>query len=64
MNLISCDNCGIVIDKEKIPEPDMWQEDIYGEEEINANRAVWDGNDYIPIFPCPLCKEPIEYVQK
>ena len=62
MNLISCDNCGVVLDKDKLkfPEvPDDCDTDIW----YNKN-AVWYGAGYHPIIPCPVCKNDVvdEYI--
>ena len=53
MNLVACNGCAVVLDKDKIDEPP----DLYAEEgSINSEFWGWDGNDYQPITACPVCK--------
>jgi len=52
MNLISCDNCGAVFDKNKLKFPDPTND--FGE--IIDGRAVWDGDCFVAIIDCPVCK--------
>lgn len=56
MNLISCDNCGVVIDRDKLDFPPNIYND-YGD--IDDYKAVWTGNEYVASVPCPVCKMPI-----
>ena len=56
MNLISCEACGVVLDADNLEFP----EDIEDENgSIDINKAIWNGWDYIPTTPCPVCKEQI-----
>lgn len=58
MNLTSCDNCGIVLDKDKITFPDdCWDEDGC----VKEDKATWDDSreKYVPFVKCPVCKEKI-----
>lgn len=56
MNLISCDNCGVVLDKDKLKFP----KDVYLEGDcLDLTKCAWDGNDYVPCTPCPVCREPV-----
>ena len=56
MHLISCDNCGVVLDAKKCKFP----EDIADENgEINLNLAEYDGYTYVAKIPCPVCKASI-----
>lgn len=56
MNLISCDNCGVVLDKNKLKFP----EDISDDEGIvGSHLAVWTGDKYVAYVNCPLCNSPI-----
>lgn len=56
MNLTSCDNCGVVLDKDKLNFP----EDIYDAENcIDFAKAVWVEMWYAPFIPCPVCGEKI-----
>jgi len=60
MNIISCERCGVVLDKDRIFEPDMYDHDsgeaikdniIY----INATKS------YAPAIECPVCECKISY---
>ena len=59
MNLISCDSCGVVLDKNKIVFPDGIWDDNYN---LDSDKAVWDSNKraYIPFVKCPACGEPVK----
>jgi hypothetical protein len=52
MNLISCDNCGVVLDAEKIDFPSS----IYKDGEVDESRAVWnkETRDFTPFTRCPV----------
>lgn len=55
MRLISCDNCGIVLDDDKVKWPEMWDD----EGEFIEGSGQWDGDRFVPVMPCPVCKEEI-----
>ena len=57
MNLISCANCGVVLDKNRLTFPDIYDDDG----EIIRGTAEWDSylERFVAITPCPVCKEPI-----
>ena len=58
MNIVSCNNCGVVLDKRKLKFPeDIWTEAGC----INPAAAVWDDveDDFVAFVPCPVCKEPV-----
>jgi len=56
VNLISCDNCGVVLDSDKLSFPT----DIYNDDgSINSEYASWNGEDYVPKAKCPVCSEEI-----
>jgi hypothetical protein len=58
MNLISCDNCGVVLDKDKLQFPkDITRPDGT----IDTSKAVWDwdGDEYVAKTTCPVCGEDI-----
>lgn len=57
MNLISCDNCGVVLDKDKLRFPAVIYDDI--DDEMIKEKSAWNGSDFTAIVPCPVCKEPI-----
>ena len=52
MNLMSCGNCGVVLDKNRLPFPDT----IENEDGcIDPERGAWDGHNYVPYVKCPVC---------
>lgn len=58
MNLASCDTCGIVLDKDKLPRP----QDVYiqfSNKTIDETKAAWTGEAWVPAHPCPVCREMI-----
>lgn len=56
MKLISCDNCGVMLDGDKLTFP--WV--IYKEDgSIDDSKAVWINREYVPCVPCPVCGDPI-----
>ena len=55
MNLTSCDNCAVLLDKDKLEFPS-----IYGDNDEILDFAVWYGNDYVSVVDCPICKYPIK----
>lgn len=58
MNLISCDKCGVVLDKSKINFPN----DIHLDDgSVDLEKGAWDGEsrDYVPFVKCPVCAEPV-----
>lgn len=59
MNLISCNNCGVVLDKDKL----IFPEDPYDEErgEYLDEFCEWSNKHdrFISITPCPICKSNI-----
>ena len=61
MNLTSCDNCGTVLDKDKLNFPDenyVWDEDAGTIDETKAkyNQRSRDWGVYVP---CPVCKADV-----
>jgi hypothetical protein len=57
MHLISCTDCGVVLDAEMLPFP----RDIFSSEtgEIDMDKAFWTGREYVPKVQCPVCKGDI-----
>ena len=58
MKLISCDNCGVMLDQDKLPFP----YDIEDEKgNIDDDKAEWCNEDeeYLPKTKCPVCKGTI-----
>ena len=57
--LISCNNCGMVLDSTKcgFPEEDeIWDEKNHV---IDDLLAAYDGENWVPFIYCPLCDEKI-----
>lgn len=52
MNLISCKECGVVLDRDQLIFPDTHDHDSQGLIEENVE---WDGGDFIAVLPCPVC---------
>lgn len=52
MNIISCDNCGVVLDANKLGFRDVI-EDENGE--VDLNIAVWHDGRFVPYTRCPVC---------
>lgn len=57
MYLISCGNCGSVIDINRISKPNIIAED----DTIDMNVAVWHNKEFCPVFKCPVCSCKILY---
>lgn len=58
MNLISCEECGVLIDTRRIPKPQIYSEDDLS---VMTSEAIWDGDDWVPAIKCPCCKAMIAY---
>ena len=58
MNLFSCDNCGVVLDKRKVHFP----VDIYTEDGIDSDFGTYSQNQrsWVAYIKCPVCGEKIE----
>jgi len=56
MNLVSCEGCGVVLDKSKLKFPD----EIENEDgSIDVTRAAWNGYRHTPFVNCPVCGEQV-----
>lgn len=58
MNLINCEHCGVVLNKDVLNFPD----DIYKEDGCtDPNLGIWDSDNrmYVPFVLCPVCKLPV-----
>jgi len=58
MDMISCDKCGVVLDKSKVKFPtDMHLDDG----SVDLEKGAWnsDARDYVPFVRCPVCSEPL-----
>jgi hypothetical protein len=54
MNLVSCDECGIVLDANKLRFP----ENIFLEDgSVDQTKSSWDpvSSQYVPMVSCPQC---------
>ena len=57
MKLISCSNCGVVLDAGKLEFP----EDIRdNNNEVISDRAILDGREWVAKVACPVCKSAIK----
>ena len=56
MNLISCENCGIVLNKDH-----LIPIDTYGDDGDDMRKAFYNSTEkaFYNQAPCPICKEPI-----
>lgn len=52
MNIKSCDNCGVVVDIDKLHSGDLYSKETG---EVNLEYYEWDGEEFVPIFECPVC---------
>lgn len=53
MNLITCEGCGIVLNKDVLDFPHIYDEN-YG---ICFDKAEWNGNEWVAKIRCPVCGE-------
>jgi hypothetical protein len=53
MNLISCDNCGVVLDADKLDFPIFHT--------VATDEYVWcsERREWVATVPCPVCKAKI-----
>ena len=56
MKLISCGCCAVVLDTDRIIEPD-----IYDEDGTTMPNVIWDGDKYTATIICPICESSINY---
>ena len=59
MNLISCDQCGVVLDHDKLMFPPVYD---HKEHRIIEKNCVWDdeNEDYSAVIDCPACSGKIK----
>ena len=59
MNLLSCEHCGGVFDKDRISEPEMYDKDGY----ILSSVAAWDSyhDRHCTTITCRICGQRIFY---
>lgn len=58
MKLISCSFCGVIIDTDRIIEPNIYNDDLSINEKANY---IWQDDDFKPCIRCPACKGKITY---
>lgn len=56
MNLKSCDECGVVLDLNKLSFPSTIHNAAGG---VDDNKGAWNGSDYVPFVRCPVCQSKI-----
>lgn len=56
MKLTSCDGCGVMLDADKLRFPEIRDD----EGRIVDGAAVWTGDDFVAIVPCPVCGADIQ----
>ena len=56
MNLISCNQCGVVINKDRLSFPDIYDHDRM---ELIEGTYKWNGENETAYVECPVCGEPI-----
>lgn len=57
MNIISCDNCGVLLDKSKIKIPEVGYD-----QEYSTSDFKWDGEQWCPLVTCPVCENLIIFI--
>lgn len=50
MDLISCDNCGVVIDVDKI-----FLNEVYDHDGVVCDHVEVEGDEYVAKTICPVC---------
>jgi RNA polymerase-binding transcription factor DksA len=58
MNLVACESCGVVIDKERLNFPTY--HDLRDDQgEYDDTKAMWNGDNWVAFVKCPVCENPI-----
>ena len=59
MKLISCNNCAVMLDADKLHFPDCIHEEGGT---VDLDLGLWssDKRDWVAYVKCPVCNEPIE----
>ena len=52
MNLISCNLCGVVLNKDQLDFPQIWEERTG---ELIEGTYEWNGVQNVAVVPCPVC---------
>ncbi len=56
MNLISCNQCGTVLDKEKLIFPSTHHHDY---QTLIEENVKWNGSGHVAFINCPVCSAEI-----
>lgn len=56
MNITSCEQCGVVLDKDRLEFPEKYDHDTG---EAIEGQSIWVGNDFVAVVECPVCKNYI-----
>ena len=58
MNLTSCEECGVALDKENLHFPDTHDHDS---QELIMENVEYDNHkdEYVAVVPCPVCGNKI-----
>ena len=58
MKLISCDNCAVVLDADKLPfTPDSRK--FKDDGCIDEDNFIYEGDDFVAFVNCPVCSKTI-----
>lgn len=52
MKLISCKNCGVLLDGDVVSFPHNFHHD---DGSVNTEFGAWNGEDYVAKIDCPVC---------
>lgn len=59
MNIISCDGCGVVLDKDKLSFPtEIWDDETESFDDAKGAYSVNSGR-YVAKVECPVCRGDI-----
>jgi hypothetical protein len=57
MKIISCAECGVLIDTDRLIVPEMYDEEGC----INHETASWINHDFVPVIKCPVCEGKVAF---
>lgn len=58
MKLLSCDQCGVVLNQDIF---DFDEDNFYEEDgSLKERVAIWNHDHYVAALECPVCKNMIE----
>lgn len=55
MHIISCNRCGVLLDKDKLMFPSIYKADGT----VDPEKSDWDGYQYYSVTKCPVCSGDI-----